>query len=77
MSLFSRLFGPPAPPPPPPPARIVWRKRGTIIVQGEATIYDEDGNALPPRLSKTPGVVKLCGCGRSKEKPYCDGSHKL
>ena len=20
--------------------------------------------------------VKLCGCGHSEDKPYCDGSHK-
>jgi CDGSH-type Zn-finger protein len=74
MSIFNRLFGRPAPPP---PAKIVYRKRGTIVLEGEATILDEDGNVIPPRPGKKPGIVKLCGCGRSREKPYCDGSHKL
>lgn len=74
MSLFSRLFGPPAPPPP--PVRIVYRKRGTLLVEGDVTIVDEEGHVLPLRPGIQPGTVKLCGCGRSKEKPYCDGSHK-
>jgi CDGSH-type Zn-finger protein len=29
------------------------------------------GNVLETRTD-----FKLCGCGRSKEKPFCDGSHK-
>ncbi len=37
----------------------------------------------PPCPRKQPHVVKLapgayyfCACGRSKRKPYCDGSHR-
>jgi CDGSH-type Zn-finger protein len=74
MSLFSRLFGPP---PPPPPIKIVYRKRGTLLVEGGVTIVDEDGHVIPLRPGIQPGTVKLCGCGKSKGKPYCDGSHKL
>jgi CDGSH-type Zn-finger protein len=73
MSLFSRLFGPP----PPPPVKIVYRKRGTLLVEGGVIIVDEDGHVIPLRPARQPGTVKLCGCGKSKEKPYCDGSHKL
>jgi CDGSH-type Zn-finger protein len=58
------------------PASIVWRKRGTIIVEGAVRVRDEDGNEVPVPPGKHPGIVKFCGCGRSLNKPFCDGSHK-
>lgn len=61
----------------PGPLTIVFKKKGTIVIEGAVIVRDEEGNAVPIRPSKTPGVVKLCGCGRSREKPFCDGSHKL
>lgn len=50
--------------------------RGTIIIHGTVIIHDRDGNVLPQPASKYEGTVKLCGCGRSATKPFCDGSHK-
>jgi CDGSH-type Zn-finger protein len=50
----------------------VFRKsKGQIVIEGPVTLTDEDGNELPhgERFS-------LCGCGKSKRMPYCDGSHK-
>jgi len=38
---------------------------------GTADFVDQDGNVI-----ETKTDFKLCGCGRSKEKPFCDGSHK-
>lgn len=58
------------------PASIVFRKRGTIIVEGAVRVRDEDGNEVPIPPGKHPGIVKFCGCGRSLHKPFCDGSHK-
>ena len=58
------------------PISIVIKPTGSIHVHGPCRFTDPDGNELVPRVSKTPGVVKLCGCGRSKDKPWCDGSHK-
>jgi len=46
-------------------------KSGSIRISGEVDFIDADGLVL-----KTESNVKLCGCGRSKDKPYCDGSHK-
>ena len=29
----------------------------------------------PAILTLEPGTYKWCACGRSKNQPYCDGSH--
>ncbi len=57
------------------PITIVFKKKGTILIEGAVIVRDEDGNTitLPP---KHIGLLKLCGCGKSLEKPFCDGSHK-
>jgi CDGSH-type Zn-finger protein len=34
-------------------------------------MVDADGNVI-----ETIENPKFCGCGQSKEKPLCDGSHK-
>ncbi len=50
----------------------VFRKsKGQIVIDGPVILTDEDGNELPhgERFS-------LCGCGKSKRMPYCDGTHK-
>jgi CDGSH-type Zn-finger protein len=60
----------------PAPLSIVWKKKGTLVIEGPVIIRDEEGNEIPQPVAKHPGVVKLCGCGLSKDKPFCDGSHK-
>jgi CDGSH iron-sulfur domain-containing protein 3 len=40
-------------------------------VTGEVDFVDSEGNVLETRAD-----FKLCGCGLSKDKPWCDGSHK-
>jgi CDGSH-type Zn-finger protein len=47
------------------------KANGSIRVTGTVDFVDEDGNVVE---SKTD--FSLCRCGHSKEKPYCDGSHK-
>lgn len=44
---------------------------GSIKVTGSVDIVDAEGNVLESIESP-----KFCGCGLSKEKPFCDGSHK-
>jgi CDGSH-type Zn-finger protein len=46
-------------------------KSGSIRITGTVDIVDADGNVI-----ETIENPKFCGCGKSKEKPLCDGSHK-
>jgi len=46
-------------------------KSGSIRITGTVEFVDADGN-----LTGTVENPKFCGCGLSKEKPFCDGSHK-
>lgn len=47
------------------------KPNGSIRVTGTVDFVDAEGNVLE---SKTD--FSLCRCGHSKEKPFCDGSHK-
>jgi CDGSH-type Zn-finger protein len=58
------------------PIPIRFKRKGTIYIEVPVIVLDEDGNVVPQPEGKQPGVVKLCGCGRSENKPFCDGSHK-
>jgi CDGSH-type Zn-finger protein len=46
-------------------------KSGSIRITGDIDIVDIDGNVI-----ETVANIKLCGCGLTKDKPICDGSHK-
>ena len=45
---------------------------GNIRVEGDFEIVDPQGT--PFGLAGRT-VIGLCRCGRSKNKPFCDGSH--
>lgn len=49
--------------------KITLRPNGPLLVEGEFTIVDENGNET------TPVKKALCRCGGSTMKPYCDGMH--
>ncbi len=53
--------------------KITVRNDGSVRVEGEFEIVDQDGKAfgLGGRTS-----VSLCRCGHSQTKPFCDGAHK-
>ncbi|OKL41812.1 CDGSH iron-sulfur domain-containing protein [Pontibacter flavimaris] len=54
--------------------RITVNSNGSLRVEGEDfEIVDKDGNTygLGGRT-----LVSICRCGLSKNKPFCDGSHK-
>lgn len=53
------------------PQVFVNLKSGSIRLSGNVDLVDSDGNIL-----ETLENPKFCGCGLSKEKPFCDGSHK-
>ena len=46
-------------------------KNGPYEVRGETSLIDRRGGKYQGQ--KDP--LYLCRCGKSKNKPYCDGSH--
>jgi CDGSH-type Zn-finger protein len=53
--------------------KITVNNNGSLKVEGDFEIVDREGNVygLGGRT-----LVSICRCGRSSNKPYCDGSHK-
>ena len=54
-------------------AEVTIIRNGPIKVTGNFTITDIDNCILKPN---NPEEIYVCACGRSQNKPYCDGSHK-
>ena len=50
------------------------RENGPYLVPASVKIVDHLGNefTIPPGKEN----VALCRCGQSKNKPFCDGSHR-
>ena len=48
------------------------KPNGAIRVNGTIDFVDENG-----LLIERKSDFSICTCGRSKEAPICDGSHKL
>jgi CDGSH-type Zn-finger protein len=46
---------------------------GPLLVRGPVRLVDQDGNEI--ETDRDP--VALCRCGKSRMRPFCDGSHKL
>jgi CDGSH-type Zn-finger protein len=46
---------------------------GPYIVTGPMTIEDAEGHLITVAEGRT---IKLCRCGHSATKPYCDGTHR-
>jgi CDGSH-type Zn-finger protein len=46
---------------------------GPLLVRGPFTLVDQDGNEIDPGRD----TVALCRCGKSRLRPFCDGTHKL
>jgi CDGSH iron-sulfur domain-containing protein 3 len=47
------------------------KENGSIRINGTVDIVDSTGNVIEVKSD-----FSLCRCGHSKEKPFCDGSHK-
>jgi CDGSH iron-sulfur domain-containing protein 3 len=54
-------------------AEIILTKNEPIKITGTFEIKSYDGKLLS---SEFDNEVYLCSCGRSKNKPFCDDSHK-
>jgi CDGSH-type Zn-finger protein len=57
------------------PLVVRCRENGPLVIQGPVKVLDHLGNEFPIPLGKD--TIALCRCGQSKNKPFCDGSHKL
>jgi CDGSH-type Zn-finger protein len=61
------------PPDQSPPATITPYPDGPYLVRGEFAVTDRDGKELPVERR----TIALCRCGKSRMRPFCDGTHKL
>ena len=50
------------------------RENGPLLIQGAVQVIDHLGNVFPIPPGKD--TIALCRCGQSKNKPFCDGSHR-
>jgi CDGSH-type Zn-finger protein len=46
---------------------------GPLLVRGPFKLLDQDGR----EIAVDREVVALCRCGKSRQRPLCDGSHKV
>ena len=53
--------------------KVTINSNGSVKLEGDFEIVDMNGNAYGLQ-GRT--IVSLCRCGRSANKPFCDGSHK-
>jgi len=54
------------------PLQVKLAQDGPLLLKGNVTIAGGSG-----RESWKGGQVALCRCGSSKDKPFCDGQHKV
>jgi CDGSH-type Zn-finger protein len=52
---------------------IVPYRDGPYLVRGPLLMRDQDGRAI----DLTRRTVALCRCGKSRMRPFCDGTHRL
>ncbi|MEJ7588761.1 MAG: CDGSH iron-sulfur domain-containing protein [Ferruginibacter sp.] len=53
--------------------RITVNSNGSLKIEGDFEMVDKSGNNY--NLGGRE-IVSVCRCGLSKNKPFCDGSHK-
>ncbi|HET7589503.1 MAG TPA: CDGSH iron-sulfur domain-containing protein [Solirubrobacterales bacterium] len=59
--------------PPTSAATITPYPDGPYLVRGDFAVTDQEGNELALERQ----TIALCRCGRSRMRPFCDGTHKL
>jgi len=57
----------------PSPVTITPYPDGPYLVRGDFVVTDQEGNELPTERR----TIALCRCGKSRMRPFCDGTHKL
>jgi CDGSH-type Zn-finger protein len=46
---------------------------GPLLVRGPFKLADQDGNVIEVGRK----TVALCRCGKSRTRPFCDGTHQI
>ena len=54
-------------------ARITSYRDGPLLVRGPFHLEDQDGTPIDCGRA----TIALCRCGKSRHRPFCDGTHKL
>jgi CDGSH-type Zn-finger protein len=53
--------------------KLTINSNGSVKIEGDFEIVDKSGGVYGLAGRE---IVSLCRCGMSKNKPFCDGSHK-
>jgi CDGSH-type Zn-finger protein len=56
------------------PVVIRCRENGPLVILGDIKVVDHLGHEFSLPVGKE--AVALCRCGHSRNKPFCDGSHR-
>jgi CDGSH-type Zn-finger protein len=56
------------------PLIIRCRENGPYVIQGPVKVVDHQGNEFV--IAPGKDNIALCRCGQSKNRPFCDGSHR-
>jgi CDGSH-type Zn-finger protein len=54
-------------------ATITPYRDGPLLIRGPFRMVDQDGR----EIDVDRRTVALCRCGKSRIRPFCDGTHKL
>ena len=54
-------------------ARITAYRDGPLLVRGPVRLEDQNGDPI----EVGGGTIALCRWGKSRMRPFCDGTHKL
>ena len=54
-------------------AKITVNNNGSLRIEGEIELFDSNGNKFDLGGREKIG---FCRCGESKNKPFCDGTHR-
>ena len=53
-------------------ATITPYRDGPLVIRGPFRLTDQDGR----EIAVSRATIALCRCGKSRMRPFCDGTHK-
>jgi CDGSH-type Zn-finger protein len=53
-------------------ARVTPYRNGPYLIRGDFQLVDQEGEDV----ALTRRTIALCRCGKSRTRPFCDGTHK-